>query len=275
MIGNRLVDRFLVNHGTGIGKTRSMIEMLHDSFRWQMAKVVIVPKQPVVTNFLFEIVQWPSHWRDFWATLHPIDANLSAGGVWTARRGMKWRPDRLSMDARSALRDALALKGGLRNGRFSQRYNTCGNFRDKHPDLLLPGGPLRIMNYARAGGRAMALDTLDPVLKFGIEHISGASYPTSLTPWSGKLVMLDEAHNLTTPCKRFEEALTALREALLTLSPASILVALRATADRALVDIVKGVRADRLNDEGFLSFRVITKAAIDLQKLSRWMELRL
>ena len=140
-----------------------MIEMLHDSFRWQMAKVVIVPKQPVVTNFLFEIVQCPSHWRDVWATLHPIDANLSAGGVWTARRGMKWRPDRLSMDARSALRDALALKGGLRNGRFSQRY--LRKLQEKHPDLLLPGGPLRIMNYARAGRRAMALDTLDPVQK--------------------------------------------------------------------------------------------------------------
>ena len=70
MIGNRLVDRFLVNHRTGIGKTRGMIEMLHDSFRRQMAKVVIVPKQPVVTNFLFEIVQWLLHWRDFWATLH-------------------------------------------------------------------------------------------------------------------------------------------------------------------------------------------------------------
>jgi hypothetical protein len=110
------------------------------------------------------------------------------------------------MDARSALRDALALKGGLRNGRFSQRY--LRKLQEKHPDLLLPGGPLRIMNYALAGGRAMALDTLDPVLKFGIEHISGASYPTSLNPWSGKLVMLDEAHNLTTPFKRFEEALT-------------------------------------------------------------------
>ena len=44
-----------------------------------------------------------------------------------------------------------------------------------------------------------------------------------------------------------------LREALLTLSLASILVALTAIADRALVDIVKGVRAERLNDEGFFS----------------------
>ena len=69
----------------------------------------------------------------------------------------------------------------------------------------LLGGPLRIMNYALAGGRAMALDTLDPVLKFGIEHISESSNPTSLNPWSGKLVMLDEAHNLTTPCKRLRK----------------------------------------------------------------------
>ena len=104
-------------------------------------------------------------------TLHPIDANLAAGGVCTSRRATKWRPNRLRTDARSALRDALALKGGLCNGKFSQRY--LRKLREKHPDLLLPGGPLRIMNYARAGGRAMALDTLDPVLKFGVEHIRG------------------------------------------------------------------------------------------------------
>ena len=46
----------------------------------------------------------------------------------------------------------------LRNGKFSQRY--MRKLREKHPDLLLPGGPLRIMNYARAGGRAMAFGRL-------------------------------------------------------------------------------------------------------------------
>ena len=37
----------------------------------------------------------------------------------------------------------------------------------------------------------MALDTADPVLKFGIEHISGASYPTKA--YHAKLVKDAEA----------------------------------------------------------------------------------
>ena len=47
-------------HMTGIGKTRSMIEMLNDSYTWQVAKVVIVPKLRAVTKFLCEIVPWPT-----------------------------------------------------------------------------------------------------------------------------------------------------------------------------------------------------------------------
>ena len=46
-------------HRTGIGKTRSMIEMLNDSYTWQVAKVVIVPKLNAVTKFLCEIMPWP------------------------------------------------------------------------------------------------------------------------------------------------------------------------------------------------------------------------
>ena len=36
----------------------NMIEMLNDSYTWQVAKVVIVPKLNAVTKFLCEIVPW-------------------------------------------------------------------------------------------------------------------------------------------------------------------------------------------------------------------------
>ena len=48
--GHKDYLRHMLKHRTGIGKTRSMIEMLHDSYSWQVAKVVIMPKMPAVNK---------------------------------------------------------------------------------------------------------------------------------------------------------------------------------------------------------------------------------
>ena len=57
-----------------------MLEVLHDTFAWRQAKIVVVPRLMLVVNFLCELVRWPSRWRDFWATLNPEDAKAAAGG---------------------------------------------------------------------------------------------------------------------------------------------------------------------------------------------------
>ena len=53
----------------------------------------IVLKRTLVTNFLMELVKWPSKWHTFWATRCPEVASSGAGGHWEERCKETWRPD--------------------------------------------------------------------------------------------------------------------------------------------------------------------------------------
>ena len=69
--------------------------VLASAYGWRMAKIVIVPKRTLVTNFLMELVKWPSKWCTFWATRCPEVASSGAGGHWEERCKEKWWPELL------------------------------------------------------------------------------------------------------------------------------------------------------------------------------------
>ena len=69
--------------------------VLASAYGWWMAKLVIVPKRTLVTNFLMELVKWPSKWHTFWATRCPEVASSSAGGHWEERCKEHWWPELL------------------------------------------------------------------------------------------------------------------------------------------------------------------------------------
>ena len=66
-------------------------------------------------------------------------------------------------------------------------------FQEAHPGVAAPGGPIRAVSLRAAAGLLSKLDRRKPicaVMKFGF--MAGES------PWSGKFVLVDEAHNLLT-----------------------------------------------------------------------------
>lgn len=222
-----------------------MIAILDAAYGWQCAKVVIVPKVPLVTNFLKEVVRWPSKWRLLWATRCPEAANSVARGVWHKKGNDEWGGYQdLTTEQLKELRDVIGLKHGLARGGLRKKF--VEQLRRDHPDLEVPAGPLRINNYMRAGGRASKEGSLDPILRFGRQP--GTSC------WDGKLVLLDEAHNLVKPPKekRFEEPLKNLRRGLFEMR-GGVLLSLTATATKPLLEVVKGEHQRGQCSEGFLS----------------------
>ena len=67
--------------------------------RWLYAQIVIVPERTLVTDFLMELVKWPSKWRTFWATRCPEVASRAVGGHWEEKCTEKWRPELLDTEA--------------------------------------------------------------------------------------------------------------------------------------------------------------------------------
>eukprot|EP00927_Polykrikos_kofoidii_P070853 TRINITY_DN67231_c0_g1_i1.p1 TRINITY_DN67231_c0_g1~~TRINITY_DN67231_c0_g1_i1.p1 ORF type:complete len:1171 (-),score=216.39 TRINITY_DN67231_c0_g1_i1:663-3953(-) len=119
----------------------------------------------------------------------------------------------------------------------------------------MPGAPLRALSYASAGGRFASLDgnnkPMSALLKFGYKG-DGCVY-------SRKIVMLDEAHNLTRGCTMYGRQLAELRR-LLSVAQDSVVAAFTGTpvsddprSGARLLEVVKGVANQGRSDEGFVA----------------------
>lgn len=73
------IERLLVDHPTGCGKTREMIAVLDNYFLDPRPKVPIFPTESVCRNFYLELLRWPSRYRDFFCCEDPILAQRAAG----------------------------------------------------------------------------------------------------------------------------------------------------------------------------------------------------
>lgn len=253
------VSRLLVDHPTGSGKTREMIEVLDNFFHDPRPKVPVFPKEPVCRNFYAELLRWPSKYRDYFCCLRPhCAARASRGQDWRSRRTHLWDISYLGEKELRAIcremREVLEMKGCFYMGRMRSFWRD--DFRNRFPDEPLPMAPLRALRYTSAGGRHTALREEDGLPVSALFKIGFS--PEDPNVYSNKIVIMDEVHNLVRTQTQFGDQLTHLRS-LLFGAKGAVLAGFTGTPilsepqeGRQLLDIIKGSSAP-LGDAGFIS----------------------
>eukprot|EP00697_Spironema_sp_BW2_P001256 gnl/Spiro4/11692_TR6169_c0_g1_i1.p1 gnl/Spiro4/11692_TR6169_c0_g1~~gnl/Spiro4/11692_TR6169_c0_g1_i1.p1 ORF type:complete len:1269 (+),score=378.98 gnl/Spiro4/11692_TR6169_c0_g1_i1:59-3865(+) len=195
-----VASRLLMVHRTGAGKTYSMIRILDNFFFDPRPKVVIMPTLAVANNFYLELTKFPSRYRDFIHNEFPQffktqDASTS--------------PQVSDRQKIQCVCDALMMRGAFVRGQLRPRY------RLDRGDRCLPAGPLRVYTYMRAGGRTVtALDKNKKPLNALIKVMWDEE---CRNPYTNKIVLMDEVHNMTQEKVRvmnWLEKLEALRDML-------------------------------------------------------------
>jgi len=252
------VSRLLVDHPTGSGKTREMIDALNSYFHDPRPKVPIFPKEVVCRNFYSELLRWPSRYRDYFCLLRPGSAACAAGARdWRSRRGNLWDLSCFSEEELRAvckdMREVLEMKDCFFMGLMRRAW--FDGFHSKYPGEALPAAPLRALRYTSAGGRHTIIGEsgwpASCLLKIGFNRDDGNVY-------SNKIVFMDEVHNLVRTQTKYGEQLARLRE-LLVDATGTVLAGFTGTPilsepqeGRQLLDLIKGTSAPS-GDEGFLS----------------------
>jgi len=265
------IERLLVDHATGTGKTLIMLRMLDNYFDDPRPKVAIFPKEAVCDNFYQELLKWPTRWRHFFCFLKPTEASLASGAKdWRRKKFDVWdinnersraeaktrgvRLEKIIRELTESIREALEMKHAIFAGKVKAKFARV--FLEEHPDAPMPRAPLRAFRYTTAGGGAATLDRdgwpKSPILKIGFDA-------AELNPYSGKVIIMDECHNLVRPNQIYEDQIGHLRN-LLHSATRSVLAGFTGTPvgndaseGQKLLAIIKGQQAERLSDEGFLS----------------------
>mmetsp|Transcript_43377 Transcript_43377/g.114246 ORF Transcript_43377/g.114246 Transcript_43377/m.114246 type:complete len:929 (+) Transcript_43377:3-2789(+) len=268
------VSRMLVDHPTGSGKTREMIQVLDNFFYDRRPKVPVFPKEPVCRNFYGELLRWPSKYRDYFCCLRPHSAARAAGMLdWRARRCQLWDISSLGDKELRAIckemREVLEMKGCFYMG--CMRRSWMEDFKERFPDEPLPAAPLRALRYTSAGGRHTMIREdglpVSALFKIGFSKEDANVY-------SNKIVLMDEVHNLVRSQTQFGEQLKHLRS-LLFGARGAVLAGFTGTPilsepqeGRQLLDIIKGVDAP-LGDSGFISSFPMRPRSLFPQSLPR------
>lgn len=262
--------RLLVDHATGTGKTLIMLRMLDNYFDDPRPKVAIFPKDAVCDNFYQELLKWPTRWRHYFCFLKPSEASLASGAKdWRRKKHDVWdinnersrseaksrgvRLEKIVSELTESIRQALEMKNAIHGGKVKAKFARV--FLKDYPDAPMPRAPLRAFRYTTAGGGASVLGRdgwpKSPILKVGFD-------PAELNPYSGKVVIMDECHNLVRPHQAYEEQIGHLRN-LLYESTRTVLAGFTGTPvgndgaeGRQLLEIIKG-KGSAAGDEGFLS----------------------
>eukprot|EP00928_Gymnodinium_smaydae_P020247 TRINITY_DN17825_c0_g6_i1.p1 TRINITY_DN17825_c0_g6~~TRINITY_DN17825_c0_g6_i1.p1 ORF type:complete len:918 (-),score=203.12 TRINITY_DN17825_c0_g6_i1:13-2766(-) len=252
------VERLLVDHPVGSGKTREMIRVLDNYFYDPRPKVPIFPKSAVCRNFYMELLRWPSRYRDYFSCVRPADAcAASQEPDWRACRHAAWDvnrlPEALLRQLCYSIREVLEMPGMSFRGLMRRSFRVA--FKARHPGEPMPLAPLRAISYASAGGsfsRILRDWPASAVMKIGYEPGCGVVY-------TNKVVLLDEAHNLIREQTQYAEQLRRLRGLLLS-ARGHVLAGFTGTpilsdaADgRKLLDHLRGGASGHACDEGFVS----------------------
>lgn len=258
-------QRMLVVHRTGAGKTCSMVRIADSYFKDKRPKIMLFPSPAVCSNFYMELLnpRFPNRYAEFLQ-----------------------REDKLD-DVRSSLE---LKRGGL----------LCGRVRKELiDDPLRPSAPLRAFSYTQAGGRQACgerhrinavfkcpdgygggwmFNSAPPPEADRYTSTDGTSvntgwledgyeeYQSDGNPFSNKIVLMDEFHNLVSPSQDIRKSptrmlmLNMLKEMLRT-AKNSVIVGFTATplvdkdgTAKELLDIIKGKGNEHLADEGFISY---------------------
>mmetsp|Transcript_56241 Transcript_56241/g.126527 ORF Transcript_56241/g.126527 Transcript_56241/m.126527 type:complete len:1181 (-) Transcript_56241:2-3544(-) len=252
------VQRLLIDHPTGSGKTREVVGVLQNFFKDPRAKVPIFPKEAVCQNFYAELLRWPSSYRDYFCLLRPeIAAQVSRSKDWRRVRSSLWDLQRIvQKDLKEIcreLRDVLEMKGCFYMGRMRVKWLTA--FREKFPNEALPAAPLRALRYTSAGGRHTILQAdglpRSALFKIGFNRNDPNVY-------TNKIVVMDEVHNLVRTQTAYGEQLENLRRLLLAANGAVLAgftgtpILSQADEGQQLLRVIKGASAPA-GHEGYMS----------------------
>ena len=325
------IERLLVCHRVGSGKTATMIQICDNYFDDKRPKVLIFPTNAVCANFYNEICggKFPNRFASYVKLVRPKPAapehrpeaaasQLPVGRQMEGRDGKTYEVrlgdngwSHVWMDAEAAAaqdellkhrrrqkgpslqQDAkklLELPGVLRNGRVHPHYL-------RHPDM--PSSPLRAFSYTQAGGNTACGENINALFKCpagyngnyatkkaelrGVdssgEPFGYPGYSNDGNPFSNKIVLMDEVHNLVRPSQQIlrnpkrMEMLRRLRHMLRTATN-SVIIGLTGTPlcdnpeeTAALKMIIKGRGNNTPCDEGFVSFYDSTPASVFPQVL--------
>jgi superfamily II DNA or RNA helicase len=226
------IDRFLVLHRVGAGKTWTMIRMLDNYFSDPRPKVVIFPNEKVVRGFYVSLMVFPNKYRSYI----------------TKQTGWKDETDLLDARGKIDLAKLEKVVSILEMGRDIQRAGTAGYMK----------APLKAFRFTIAGGST--------VIRSGEPTNSGLfkHYYDGKNPYNNKIILMDEYHNLLKPkedVKQFAHKLTSLRKALKTCA-GSVVVGLTATPvsdnPQDAADMLLEIKGDKYKNsptnEGFISY---------------------
>jgi len=265
------VQRLLVDHAPGTGKTLTMLRVLDNFFDDPRPKLALFPTERMRNSFYRELLIWPTRWRHYFAVCCPEHASRFSGlKDWLRRKDEVWdvnsgkvqaearrqgvEPDALVASAVESMREVLSLRGAVRTGRVTPGLARA--FRREHPDAPVPRAPLRTFRYTTAGGRACELNVegrpRSSILEVGFD----GKY---LNPYSGKVLLLDECHYIVRPTQKYNDQIGRLRDHLLT-ARGSVVAGFTGSPMgndvedcRRLLDLIKGDEGSSLSDEGFVS----------------------
>ena len=157
------VDRLLVAHQLGTGKTRSMLEMISNFYKDPRPVIVLVPKQALVNNFYDELFKHPTPLRDF---LYKCLGNP---------------PQPMTAEFRQKCIELLEKKGRIRNGLVHK--GVCKNE---------PAAPIRCVRMTQAGSSTFRKNAIFKVA----QRISSEKKIRSESLFDSCVVMVDEGHLL-------------------------------------------------------------------------------
>ena len=167
------VNRLLLAHQLGTGKTIAMIAMLENFYDDPRPMVVLVPKVDLVAEFYDDLLRVPNRFKDYLESrLGPVPQGEEQLNSYTAK-----------------CKDILEKKGQIRNGEV---------FPDKtKTSVIAPSSPLRCFTFTNAGGTTFSNQ---PLLK--VAHAVGKNptgLPRKINMFDNCIIMVDEAHILARP----------------------------------------------------------------------------
>ena len=209
--------RLLVDARMGAGKTRVIISVLDAHFQDGRKKLPIFPTKSLAQNFLDELLRWPNKYRSYFALVRP-DYAVKAAGL---RQGLsaeqqraaldkaetaEWNvPAEVAQEVRRRLQVELEMTDirkesgqkvcAVNRGRLTRTFRQW--FQTQFPKKmdLMPGGPLRAMNFGAAGGSFSAQkpsgEPRHPVAQFHYD-------PRTQNVFDNSIVIIDEVHHLIT-----------------------------------------------------------------------------
>ena len=159
------IDRLLVAHQLGTGKTRSMLEMIGNFWNDPRPIIVMVPKQSLVNNFYDELFKHPTRLRKF---LYECLGNP---------------PEPMTSDFRQKCIELLEKKGKIRNGEVFPYTGKCKNS---------PAAPIRCVRMTQAGSDSFKKNAIFKVS----QKVSAMKKLKSESIFDSCVIMIDEGHLL-------------------------------------------------------------------------------